>query len=105
MPWYKRFYGGSPWAETSVQAACETLYAASGAPAEILLIEQVHAPLVSTLWLRLPNQAIFSGFPGFELWDETQFPKQAVLLVGDKAEFEKLFPSDGDKEESDSEQS
>jgi hypothetical protein len=92
MPWYKRFYGGSPWAETAIQVQFETLYRASGSPADMMMIEQVHAPLVSTLWLRLPNEAIFSGFSDFSLGDEIEFPKQAVLLVGDKTEFEKLFP-------------
>jgi hypothetical protein len=91
MQWYKRRYENSPMAETAILNRFETLFMADGGPPAMLLIAQEHAPTVSTLWLRLPDERLRSAFPELAAADESDLPKKAVLLAGHNAEFEKLF--------------
>ena len=91
MIWIKRHFEGRPWTESAIFNTFETLFMASGGPKAMLLIEQEHAPLVSTLWIRLPNAALQSAFDGFELADQAQLPQKAILLIGHNDEFETLF--------------
>lgn len=91
MPWHKRHYQNSPLQQAAILNRFEALFAANGSPPGMLLIEQVHAPLISTLWLRLPDDRLLSAFPEFAPGDEANLPKKAALLCGHNAEFEKLF--------------
>ncbi len=90
MPWLKRRYEGSPRHRAAIQNRFEVLWAANGSPPEMLMVEQVHEPDVSTLWLRLPVRLV-SAFPELEPAAETDLPVNARLLVGYPGQFEALF--------------
>jgi hypothetical protein len=90
MSWYRRRYNNLPLAQKAILNRFETLSLAHGGSAEMPMIEQKHTPTVSTVWLRLPAKLV-SAFPEFEAGEEAELPKEAVLLAGQPAEFEKLF--------------
>ncbi|MGB8365025.1 MAG: hypothetical protein ACLQUZ_18975 [Rhizomicrobium sp.] len=91
MPWYSCHLESRPALETTIQNRFETIFKAAGGPSEMLLVCQSHHPRVSTLWLRLPDEKYRSAFPEFNEADEGKLPKKAMLLIGDNAEFERLF--------------
>ena len=91
MLWFKRRYENSPLASGAILNRFEVLFTANGGPPAMLLIEQVHAPQVSTLWLRLPDERLRSAFPELAQGDEADLPKKAMLLGGHSSEFENLF--------------
>jgi hypothetical protein len=91
MLWLNRRYEGSPHSREAIQNRFETLFMGNGGAAEMLLIEQFHTPLVSTLWIRLPDTRFRSAFPELNEADEADLPRKAALLTGHNEEFEKLF--------------
>src|ERR1700679_3904482 len=91
MLWLSRRYEGLPHARQAIRNRFEILFMGNGGAAEMLLIEQIHAPLVSTLWMRLPDTRFGSAFPELNAADAADLPQSAVLLVGHKEEFETLF--------------
>jgi hypothetical protein len=90
MIWMKRHYE-TTWANTTLLDDFEKLFMALKGPASMLMIEEEHAPLDSTVWMRLPNSALAAAFPGFEEASSAGLPKKAILLAGHTGEFEKLF--------------
>jgi len=91
MLWFKRRYENSPLVQAAIQNRFEVLFNANGSPPAMLLIEQVHEPQVSTLWLRLSDERLRSAFPELAEGDEADLPKKALLLAGHNTEFENLF--------------
>lgn len=90
MVWLRKRFG-TTWATTSLMDDFEKLFMGLKGPCEMLMIEQEHAPLISTVWIRLPSSAHAKIFPGFEQVSEVELPKSAILLAGHNSEFEKLF--------------
>jgi hypothetical protein len=91
MPWYQCRLEGRPKLHNAIQDRFALIVTSSGAPPEMLLVEQEHTVGVSTLWMRLPDTKYLSAFPEFKSGDESKLPKNAALLVGHNPEFEKLF--------------
>lgn len=90
MAWYKKHFP-TTWAATSVLDDFVQVFMALGGPARMMLIEEVHKPLNSTLWIWLPEAHLAEAFPAFEIADAAVLPKKAILLAGNKSSFEKQF--------------
>lgn len=90
MAWYKKHFP-TTWAATSVLDDFVQVFMALGGPARMMLIEEVHKPLNSTLWIWLPEAHLADAFPAFEAADASGLPKKAILLAGNKSSFEKQF--------------
>ena len=90
MAWYKKHFP-TTWAATSVLDDFVQVFMALGGPARMMLIEDVHKPLNSTLWIWLPEAHLADAFPAFEIADPVGLPKKAILLAGNKSSFEKQF--------------
>ena len=67
---------------------------ALGGPARMMLVEEVHQRLNSTLWVWLPEAHLSDAFPEFEPADAASLPRKAILLAGNKSSFEKQFEAD-----------
>lgn len=91
MIWIRKRYIGETWAATPLFSTFEKHFMALGGPPSMLMIEQDHDPLDSTIWIRLPSKSEAGPYLGFEEAPSDQLPKQAILLIGHNAEFEKLF--------------
>lgn len=90
MGWYKRHFP-TTWAATTVLDDFVQLFMALGGPAQMMMVEEVHHRLNSTLWIWLPEAHLSDAFPGFQAADEAGLPKRAILLAGNKSRFEKQF--------------
>jgi hypothetical protein len=90
MAWYKKHFP-TTWAAGTVLDDFVQVFMGLGGPARMMLIEEVHKPLDSTLWLWLPEAHLLDAFPGFEIADAAGLPKKAILLAGNKSSFEKQF--------------
>ncbi len=90
MSWYKKHYPQT-WAATSVLDDFVQVFMAYGGPPPMMLIEDPHGPLESTLWVWLPEAHLIDAFPGFAPADEGSLPKAAILLAGNRARFEADF--------------
>ncbi|HWF63944.1 MAG TPA: hypothetical protein VN685_04965 [Rhizomicrobium sp.] len=67
------------------------VFMAYGGPPSMMLIEEPHGPLESTLFVWLPEAHLLDAFPGFVAADGGALPKAAILLAGNKARFEADF--------------
>ena len=76
--------------QAAVQNRFLVLYMATGGR-EMLMVEQVHRPTESTVWMHLPDERFESAFPEFQRDDEKGLPKKAGLLVGDHNRFLQQF--------------
>jgi len=90
MGWYKRHFP-TTWAATTVLDDFVQVFMALGGPARMMMVEEVHQRLNSTLWIWLPEANLCDAFPGFQLADASGLPKKAILLAGNKSSFEKQF--------------
>ena len=90
MSWHKRRYQGSPLQRATIQNRFDVLWNAHGSPPEMLMVEEVHGPDVSTLWLRLPDR-LASAFPELELSSDAQLPARMRLIAGYPQQFEAIF--------------
>jgi hypothetical protein len=90
MAWYRRHFP-TTWAATSVLDDFVQVFMAYGGPPSMMLIEDPHGPLESTLWVWLPEAHLLDAFPGFAAADESGLPKAAILLAGNRARFEQDF--------------
>jgi hypothetical protein len=88
LGWYKKHFPET-WAATSVLDDFVQVFMAYGGPPPMMLIEEPHGPLESTLWVWLPEAHLIDAFPGFAAVDAA--PKAAILLAGNKARFEAGF--------------
>ena len=88
MAWYRKHFP-TTWAATSVLDDFVQVFIAYGGPPRMMLIEEVHKPLDSTLWVWLPEAHLLEAFPGFEA--AADLPKAAILLAGNKSRFEADF--------------
>ena len=93
MAWYKKHFP-TTWAASTVLDDFVQLFMALGGPARMMLVEEVHQRLNSTLWVWLPEAHLSDAFPGFEIADAARLPRKAILLAGNKSSFEKQFESD-----------
>ena len=91
MVWIKRRYDKESWSSTQLMERVEQEFMTLGGPKEMLMIEETHEPLVSTIWIRHPNEVLAAAYDGFENADPADLPKQAILLIGHNSEFEKQF--------------
>jgi hypothetical protein len=66
-------------------------FSVNGAPIQMKMVEEQHAPEASTIWLRLLDKAQTGAYTGFEEASPDHLPAEAVFLVGHISEFEKLF--------------
>jgi len=89
--WYKKRFEGVPLAKDAIQNAFKQLLISKAEPVGMLLIEEVHTPTGSTLWVRLPAPRHPSAFTGFIPADETALPKTPKFLLGSRAAFDKQF--------------
>ncbi len=90
MAWYKNHFPET-WAATSVLDDFVQVFMAYGGPPPMMLIEDPHGPLESTLWVWLPEADLLDAFPGFSAADAGGLPKAAILLAGNRARFERDF--------------
>ena len=67
------------------------LFMAYGGPPSMMLIEDPHGPLESTLWVWLPEAHLLDAFPGFAAANAGELPKAAILLAGNRTRFERDF--------------
>jgi len=88
LAWYKKHFPET-WAATSVLDDFVQVFMAYGGPPPMMLIEEPHGPLESTLWVWLPEAHLLDAFPGFEAADAV--PKAAILLAGNRTRFEADF--------------
>lgn len=88
MGWYKKHFSQT-WAATSVLDDFVQVFMAYGGPPSMMLIEEPHGPLESTLWVWLPEAHLLDAFPGFVA--AGGLPKAAILLSGNKSRFEADF--------------
>ena len=92
MIWIRRRYSSDqPWTTTPIMRQVQKHFMAMGGPTSMLMIEENHGPLDSTIWIRLPDKKPAALYPDFEVAPEDQLPGKAVLLIGNGDEFEKLF--------------
>ena len=91
MVWIRRRYSEKTWATTPLFDQFERHFMMLGGPKEMLMVEEQHAPLDSTIWIRLPGGAHAAAYSGFEEPSSQSLPKLAILLIGHNAEFEKQF--------------
>lgn len=89
MGWYKRHFPQT-WAATSVLDDFVQVFMAYGGPPAMMLIEEPHGPLESTLWVWLPEADLLDAFPGFAAAADA-VPKAAILLSGNRSRFEANF--------------
>lgn len=90
MAWYKKHFPET-WAATSVLDDFVQVFMAYGGPPPMMLIEEPHGPLESTLWAWLPETHLLDAFPGFETADANGLPKAAILLAGNRTRFDADF--------------
>lgn len=90
MAWYKKHFPET-WAATSVLDDFVQVFMAYGGPPSMMLIEDPHGPVESTLWVWLPEAHLLDAFPGFAAADERDLPRATILLAGNKARFEAGF--------------
>jgi hypothetical protein len=90
VPWYRRHFP-TTWAATSVLDDFVQVFMAYGGPPRMMLIEDPHGPLESTLFAWLPEAHLLDAFPGFAAADAGELPKAAILLAGNRARFEQDF--------------
>ncbi len=90
MGWYNKHFP-TTWAATSVLDDFVQVFMAYGGPASMMLIEEPHGPLESTLWVWLPEAHLIDAFPGFAAAEDGGLPKAAILLAGNRARFEADF--------------
>lgn len=88
LAWYKKHFPQT-WAATSVLDDFVQVFMAYGGPPSMMLIEEPHGPLESTLWVWLPEAHLLDAFPGFAAADAV--PKAAILLAGNRTRFEADF--------------
>ena len=91
MIWLTKPFENSPHMKAAIQNRFAVLFATQGSPESMLLVEENHAPHLSTIWLRLPDERLRSSFGELDEGDERHLPKSATLLIGHAGEFEKLF--------------
>jgi hypothetical protein len=90
LAWHKKHYA-TTWAATTVLDDFVQVFMALGGPARMMLIEEVHKPLDSTLWVWLPEAHLADAFPGFTPADAAGLPRAAILLAGNRIHFEANF--------------
>jgi hypothetical protein len=90
VAWYKKRFPET-WAASSVLDDFVQVFMAYGGPPPMMLIEDPHGPLESTLWVWLPEADLLDAFPGFAAADAGGLPKAAILLAGNRARFERDF--------------
>ena len=90
MAWYKKHFP-TTWAATTVLDDFVQIFMALGGPARMMMVEEVHQRLNSTLWIWLPEAHLLDAFPGFQSADAAGLPRTAILLAGNKSSFEKQF--------------
>jgi len=90
LAWYKKHFPET-WAATSVLDDFVQVFMAYGGPPPMMLIEEPHGSLESTLWMWLPEAHLLDAFPGFEAADGGGLPKAAILLAGNRTRFEADF--------------
>ena len=88
MAWYKKHFAET-WAATSVLDDFVQVFMAYGGPPQMMLIEDPHGPLESTLFVWLPEEHLLDAFPGFVVADAV--PEAAILLAGSRTRFERDF--------------
>jgi len=88
LAWYKKRFPET-WAATSVLDDFVQVFMAYGGPPPMMLIEEPHGPLESTLFVWLPEADLIDAFPGFEAADT--LPKAAILLAGNRTRFDADF--------------
>lgn len=88
LAWYKKHFPET-WAATSVLDDFVQIFMAYGGPPQMMLIEDPHGPLESTLWMWLPEAHLLDAFPGFSAADG--LPRAAILLAGNRSRFEENF--------------
>ena len=88
LAWYKKHFPET-WAATSVLDDFVQVFMAYGGPPQMMLIEDPHGPLESTLFVWLPEAHLLDAFPGFKAADAV--PKAAILLAGNRTRFERDF--------------
>lgn len=91
MAWYKKHFP-TTWAETTVLDDFVQIFMALGGPVRMMMIEDIHAPLNSTLWIWLPEDHLADAFPDFEPADAGRLPKHPTLLAGNQKRFAADFP-------------
>jgi len=74
VAWYKKHFPKT-WAASSVLDDFVQLFMAYGGPPPMMLIEDPHGPLESTLWVWLPEAHLLDAFPGFVAADAGGLPK------------------------------
>jgi hypothetical protein len=90
LGWYQKHFPET-WAGTSVLDDFVQVFMAYGGPPPMMLIEDPHGPLESTLWMWLPEAHLLDAFPGFVTVEGQALPKAAILLAGNRSRFDADF--------------
>jgi hypothetical protein len=86
--WVKKRFP-TTWAATSVLDDFVQVFMGLGGPARMMLVEEAHTRLDTTLWISLPKDDVLDAFPGFVSGGTP--PAGVTLLAGNKTSFAKLF--------------
>jgi hypothetical protein len=86
--WVKRHFP-TTWATGNVLDDFVQLFMALGGPPKMMLVEDIHAPRNSTLYIWLPQADLLDAFPGFVAADSP--PKTVILLAGNRTSFAAAF--------------
>jgi hypothetical protein len=98
MIWFRRRFSSKAWADSPIMELFEEHFRDAGAPISMLMIEEHHTPLDSTIWIRLAQKTQATAYPGFEEAPADQLPAKAEFLIGQDNEFERLFSYISDQE-------
>ena len=93
MIWATKVFESEGWYE--VQDTFEEQFAKLGAPSSMMLLMTAPEPLKRQLWMTLPSEIMLPFYPGFELVTGP-LPIDPGLLVGNVAEFRRMFRTDGE---------
>lgn len=91
MIWLQRRFSKENWAHTDLMERVERLQMMY--PREFMMVEEEHAVLDSTIWVRLPTEQLTSLFPGFTPTSAPELAKRPILLAAENNEFEAVFGS------------
>ena len=92
MMWATRVYGTEDWSD--IRDTVEEQFSKLGAPRSMMLVLTSPEPGRWQLWMSLPSELMLPFYPGFEQVT-APLPSEPRLLVGNVAEFRRLFGIDG----------